>query len=65
MRFNRQHIGDIVQLTDILEIVKLIPQFGAKMDDTSNKGSSLDIPDSFHLNNFVDKETFHAFLNYE
>jgi hypothetical protein len=65
MRSNRQRMGDIVQLTDIREIVELIPRFGATMDNLLNKDSSLDIPDSFHLNNFADKETFHAILSYQ
>ena len=65
MRSNRQRMGDIVQLTDIREIVELIPRFGATMDNLLNKDSSLDIPDSFHLNNFADKEMFHAILSYQ
>ena len=58
-------MGDIVQLTDVWEIIELIPQFGVKMDSLLNKDRLLDIPDSFHLNNFMDKEMFHAILSYQ
>jgi len=65
MRSNGQRMGNIMQLTDVREIVELIPRFGVKMDNLLNKDSSLDIPDSFHLNNFADKEMFHAILSYQ
>ncbi|KIM83716.1 hypothetical protein PILCRDRAFT_88067 [Piloderma croceum F 1598] len=65
MRSNGQHMGDIVQLTNIREVVELVPWFGAKMDDGLNENNSLDLPDSFFLNNFADKETFHAILSYQ
>jgi len=58
MRSNCQCMGDIVQLTDVQEIVKLVPWFGPRMDDSLNSDNSLDIPDSFHLNYFANKETF-------
>ena len=58
-------MGDIMKLTDVQEIVELVPRFGAKMDDALNQDNSLDLPDSFHLNNFVGKETFHAILSYQ
>ena len=58
-------MGDIVRLTDIREVVELVPRFGAKMDDRLNENNSLDLPDSFYLNNFADKETFHAILSYQ
>jgi len=35
------------------------------MDDALNKGNSLDLPDSFYLNNFAGKKTFHAILSYQ
>jgi hypothetical protein len=58
-------MGDIMQLTDIREVVELVPRFGARMDEQLNCDNSLDIPESFYLNNFADKETFHAILTYQ
>ena len=64
MRSNRQRMGDIMELTDVREVVELVPWFRAKMDDALNKDNSLNLPDSFYLNNFAGKETFHAILSY-
>jgi hypothetical protein len=65
MRSNGQRMGDIMELTDVREVVELVPRFGAKMDDALNQDNSLDLPDSFYLNNFAGKETFHAILSYQ
>jgi hypothetical protein len=65
LRSNRSRMGDIMQLTDIREVVELVPRFGARMDEQLNCDNSLDIPESFYLNNFADKETFHAILTYQ
>jgi hypothetical protein len=65
MRSNRERMGDIVKLTDIREAVELVPLFGARMADELNCDNSLEISDTFHLNNFADKETFHAILSYQ
>jgi len=65
MRSNGQRMGDIMRLMDIREVVELVPWFAAKMDDRLNENNSLDLPDSFYLNNFADKETFHVILSYQ
>ena len=65
LRANGTRMGDIVKLTDVQEIVELIPKFGARMADGLNCDNSLDHSDSFYLNNFADKETFHAILSYQ
>jgi len=65
MRSNRQRIGDIVCLTDIREVVELVLNFGAKMDNKLDCNNSLNIPNTFHLNNFADKEMFHSILSYQ
>ena len=64
LRSNGSHIGDIFRLTDIMEIVELVLQFGAKMDNHITCNNSLEIPDTFYLN-FADKENFHAILSYQ
>ena len=64
-RSNGSRMGDIFHLTDIREVVELVPQFGLKMDNQLNCDNSLEIPDAFYLNNFTDKENFHAILSYQ
>lgn len=62
---NRIRMGDIVRLTDVREVVELVPRYGQRMDDRFNSNTSLELADSFYLNNFADKETFHAILSYQ
>lgn len=64
-RSDRSRMGDIIPLTDVREIVELVPCYGPKMDRKLDCNNSLDIWDSFYLNNFADKETFHAILTYQ
>ncbi|KIM88976.1 hypothetical protein PILCRDRAFT_61652 [Piloderma croceum F 1598] len=65
MRSNGQRMGDIVCLTDIREVVELVPNFGVQMDDKLDCNNSLNIPNTFYLNNFADKEMFHSILSYQ
>jgi hypothetical protein len=65
LRSNGSQMGDIFQLTDIREVVELVPQFGSKVDNQLNCNNLLDIPDTFYLNNFTGKENFHAILSYQ
>ncbi|KAF7969079.1 hypothetical protein HWV62_28378 [Athelia sp. TMB] len=67
IRANGDRMGDIFQLTDIREILELVPCFGKKIPagvDCNNSLNSEDI-DSYYINNFSDKETFHAVLSYQ
>jgi hypothetical protein len=64
-RVNGERMGDIIRLTDIREIIELVPRFGTKMDKQLNCDNSVKIPDTFYMNNFADKETFHAILSYQ
>lgn len=64
-RSDGTRMGDIYSLTDIREIVKLVPKFGAKMQDGLDCNNSLELVDTFYLNNFADKETFHTILGYQ
>jgi len=58
-------MGDIIRLTDIREIVELVPVYGSQMDPRLNYNNSLELADTFYLNNFASKETFHAILSYQ
>jgi len=58
-------MGNIIRLTDIREIVELVPVYGSQMDPRLNYNNSLELADIFYLNNFASKETFHAILSYQ
>ena len=58
-------MGDIVRLTDVREVVELVPVYGEKMDPRLNCETSLDLANSFYINNFASKETFHTILSYQ
>lgn len=58
-------MGDVVRLVDVRNIVELVPRYGSSMDPALNCNTSLDLTDVFYLNNFADKETFHAILSYQ
>ncbi|KAF7980145.1 hypothetical protein HWV62_39591 [Athelia sp. TMB] len=60
-------MGDIFQLTDIREILELVPCFGDEAPKDLNCNNSLESQDigSYYINNFSDKETFHAVLSYQ
>jgi hypothetical protein len=65
VRGNGARMGDIIPLMDVREIVELVPRFGAVMDKRLTFDNSLEIYDTFFMNNFADKETFHAVLSYQ
>ena len=62
---NHIQMGDIVPLTDMCEVVELVPWYGQHMDNGFNSNTSLELADSFYINNFTDKETFHTILSYQ
>jgi len=62
LRSNGTHMRDIV---DVREVVELVPWYGAKMDKHLNSDTSLKFTDSFYMNKFADKKTFHAILSYQ
>ena len=64
-RLNGSRMGDIYLLTDIREIVELVPRFGSKMDDCLDCDNLLEISENFYMNNFANKENFHAILSYQ
>lgn len=64
-RGNGGRMEDIIPLSEVQEIIKLVPWFGSKMDINLNSVNSLELVDSFYMNHFTDKETFHAILSYQ
>lgn len=58
------YMGDIIIMTDIREVLELVPVFGKTMCDM-NANNSLEIANSFHIHYFSGKETFHAILGYQ
>jgi hypothetical protein len=59
------HVGDIIRLTDVREILKLVLVYGSQMDLHLDWNMSLDLTNTFYMNNFASKETFHAILTYQ
>lgn len=57
----RMRMGDIVAMSDVLHPVELVPVFGSIMDRRLDCNNSLELPDTFYLNNFSDKDTHHHF----
>ena len=64
-RNNSLCVSDVFSLTDIREVVDLVLKFGEEMCHDLNCDNSLEICDTFYLNNFADKETFHVILSYQ
>lgn len=58
-------MSDVVELTDVLEVVQLVPRFGAQIDRQWDCDNSLALGTEFFLNNFANKNTFHAVLTYQ
>jgi hypothetical protein len=58
-------VGDIIRLTDVREILELVPVYGSQMDLRLDCNTSLDLTNTFYMNNFASKETFHAILTYQ
>ncbi|KJA18321.1 hypothetical protein HYPSUDRAFT_145116 [Hypholoma sublateritium FD-334 SS-4] len=63
-RSNGSRMGDIVPLDRILQVVELVPKHGLHIDPSLDCDNSLE-GDTFFLNNFSNKENFHAILSYQ
>lgn len=63
-RSNGRRMGDIVPLDRILQVVELVPKHGMHIDPSLDCDNSLE-GDTFFLNNFSNKENFHAILSYQ
>ncbi|KAG1802822.1 uncharacterized protein HD556DRAFT_1489651 [Suillus plorans] len=65
VRSNNTALGDIVPLESVRQIIQLIPKFGREVSASMNCDNSLQLAREFYVNNFADKETFHAILSYQ
>lgn len=52
--------GNVVALSQIQNLVELIPQFGEKADSKLSKETSLEYSAEFLLDKFLDKELYYA-----
>ncbi|KAH7910711.1 hypothetical protein BJ138DRAFT_1087120 [Hygrophoropsis aurantiaca] len=64
-RSNSTRLGDIVPLEDVRQVIQLVPKFGKEISPTLDSENSLEVAREFYINNFADKETFHAILSYQ
>ncbi|KAG2144681.1 uncharacterized protein EDB93DRAFT_1087448, partial [Suillus bovinus] len=58
-------LGDIVLLESVCQVIQLIPKFGKEVSASINCNNNLQLAQEFYVNNFADKETFHAILSYQ
>jgi len=65
LKSDHTHLGDIVPLDSVRQVIQLIPKFGREVSATMNCDNSLQLACEFYVNNFADKETFHAILSYQ
>ncbi|KAG1816300.1 hypothetical protein DFJ58DRAFT_712213 [Suillus subalutaceus] len=65
VRSNNTALGDIVPLESVHQVIQLIPKFGQQVSASMNCDNSLQLAREFYVNNFADKETFHAILSYQ
>jgi len=65
VRSNCNPLGDIVPLSSVHQVIELIPKFGQEVPLTMNYNNSRQLVREFYVNNFADKETFHAILSYQ
>jgi hypothetical protein len=60
LRSNNSIKGDVVALSQIRNLVELIPRFGEKADPRLSKESTLEYSAEFLLDKYLDKELFYA-----
>lgn len=57
-------MGAIIPINRILQVVDLVPKHGKFVDPNLTSDNSLEGND-FYINNFSNKENFHAILSYQ
>jgi hypothetical protein len=62
---NGTKMGDVLPLQNVRQMVQLVLKFGAVAHPALTKDNSMDLVRDFYINNFDDKETFHAILSYQ
>ena len=60
-----QHLGDIIRLDNVCQVIELVPKFGSSVPQNMTCDNSLELGGDFYVNSFADKETFHAILSYQ
>lgn len=65
VRSNNTALGDIVPLESVRQVIQLIPKFGQQVSASMNCDNILQLGREYYVNNFADKETFHAILSYQ
>ena len=65
LRSDGQHLGDIIRLDDVRQVIELVPKFGSSVPQNMTCDNSLELGGDFYVNSFADKETFHAILSYQ
>ncbi|KAG0692408.1 hypothetical protein DFH29DRAFT_992564 [Suillus ampliporus] len=58
---NRHREGAVVQVTDVMHAVELIPVYGEAVGDGVSSATSLETYECSFLNSFADKESYHTF----
>ncbi|OJA17460.1 hypothetical protein AZE42_12585 [Rhizopogon vesiculosus] len=56
----RVRVGMVVPLLDVTHAIELIPVYGGRANHTATSATSLELYDTFYLNNFSDKEWYHT-----
>lgn len=64
LRSDGQHLGDIICLDDVCQVIQLVSKFGSSVPQLMTHDNSLELGGDFYINSFADKETFHAILSY-
>ncbi|KAG1722536.1 uncharacterized protein EDB91DRAFT_1240205 [Suillus paluster] len=57
----RYRRGGVVSLINVTHAIKLIPEYGNKVDENISLVTCLESYDCFFLNSFADKESYHTF----
>jgi hypothetical protein len=64
-RSGQMRMGDVMRLRNVRRLVQLVPKFGRYANPELTKDNSAEICTEYYINNFDDKETFHAILSYQ
>ncbi|KAG1809637.1 uncharacterized protein BJ212DRAFT_1279195 [Suillus subaureus] len=56
----RMRLGTVIPLTDVTHAVELIPMYGEGANCRASAATSMEVYERFYLNNFSDKEVYHA-----
>jgi len=56
-------MGDVIPLTDVQQAVDIIPVFGQARNRDIDSTNTLELSNTFYLNNFSSKELYHVLLS--